>query len=174
MEFRSAEDFRNAVTDCVASYTRAHDAAVGSTGSCRKRSAVKTRGAVLGGTAMYSLQCIAYLLGIAYYAIGLYRVYQEKKKAQAQKEKALDTLERLAPTKADCKSDLEGARERLSELGKQSGALGVYELAVAIYPIYRRICPQPDEGQEGLLLYVLPLALKAASKPTTVEKGDLA
>lgn len=165
MEFRDEEDFRNIVTGCAESYVLARpDLKFFLMGPM-----FDVRGVLPFAS---PVEWMAYFLGIAYYAIGLYHIYRDKKRAKGQREKALTILKRLAKGGTDFESDLDVAHERLSELARKSGALGLYELLLAIYPIWRRIHPEPDEAEESFLVYVLRYALQGESKPNAGKTDD--
>lgn len=170
MEFTTAEDFRKAVTDCIESYTRARDADSPSAESCGtgQKSAVRTRGAESWGFAGYGFQCIAYLLGIAYYSI---RIRDGKRKEGDEK-----TLPQLRPDEAqtDPAKDLDETLQALAKLAGSS-TLAEGELFKAIYPIWKRICPDAKQREEGLVRYVLRQALFAQDGTSkTLSKDDLA
>lgn len=170
MEFRSAEDFRNAVAECAKSYTgagNAHTASVESS-STRRRSAVRTRGAEVLGFAGYAIHCIAYLLGIAYYSV---RFRDGKRNDEDRK-----TLQDLAPDKrqTDPAKDLDEVLQAFAKLTRNS-TVNEETLFKAIYPIWKRVCPDAKKREEGLFRYVLRKALfgqEVTSK--TLSKDDLA
>ncbi|MBC7188120.1 MAG: hypothetical protein H5U38_13930 [Calditrichaeota bacterium] len=149
MEYKSAEDFRQAAEKWIASYYQQ-----GVRSEEKVTDGIRTRGGVTPNLATSMLCCMTYLLGVAYYSL---RLYRDKQKAKSE---ALAALKKVAPKDgcADCEKHLETALSLLSATSR-SGAVEPETLVQAVYPIWKDLFPHDTSREKGLLRYVLKHAL---------------
>ncbi len=131
MEFRDAKYFRDLASSLLREYEQGELSE-----APRTTEGIRTRGGNVGAFAGF-LPHLAYLLGIAYYAIGLWR---EHKPQQSQIDRAVSAFATLLPEEPDrkqCEKELLDAVEALREKFPAGKGPTIAALVNALYPIWK-------------------------------------